>query len=87
MNHTRMLSEIFARCLGSLTEESQRKVCAMMKDLVCGRYINQNDATPKCQQKGKSYYFCSVACREQFEKDPKKYLDQCAKKSTGTSKT
>lgn len=56
----------------------------MVKDLVCGRYIDYGDAAVKCEHRGKNYYFCSVGCKEDFEKEPKKYINQDGNQSANT---
>jgi YHS domain-containing protein/uncharacterized membrane protein len=43
-------------------------------DLVCGMIVDEDEATAKYDYKGNMHYFCSVACREAFSKDPDKFL-------------
>jgi len=45
----------------------------MTKDPVCGMQINENNAAGTSKYHGKTYYFCSSSCKEQFDKDPAKY--------------
>jgi YHS domain-containing protein len=43
----------------------------MNRDLVCGVIVDRkNRAAITATQDGKTYYFCSMACREKFTKDP-----------------
>lgn len=42
-------------------------------DLVCGMVISADDAPAKIEHGNHTHYFCSEQCREDFEKDPKKY--------------
>jgi membrane fusion protein, copper/silver efflux system len=52
---------------------------AMSKDPVCGMYVNEEYArlTGKAATYGdKTYYFCMDTCREEFEKEPEKYVEQ-----------
>jgi len=49
----------------------------MVKDVVCGMDIS--DGLAKEQKKtakynGKTYYFCSIDCKDAFIRNPKKYL-------------
>jgi YHS domain-containing protein len=44
------------------------------KDPVCGMEVDPKSAAGKATYKGKTYYFCSVAEKEQFEKPPQKYV-------------
>ena len=49
----------------------------MTRDPVCFADVDERDATRNgliSQQEGKSYYFCSDDCKEQFEQDPMAYI-------------
>jgi Cu+-exporting ATPase len=35
--------------------------------------IDKEDAVDRAQYEGKTYYFCSEACKERFELDPESY--------------
>jgi YHS domain-containing protein len=35
--------------------------------------VDEDKAAAKYDYKGKMHYFCSVACREVFSKDPEKF--------------
>jgi len=43
-------------------------------DPVCTMEIDKEKAL-KAEYEGTMYYFCSAACLEKFEKEPKMYLD------------
>lgn len=45
-------------------------------DLVCGMKVHPAETTLHTQYEGKTYYFCNIACKENFVNDPKKYLDK-----------
>lgn len=45
-----------------------------VKDPVCGMTIDKDKAAATAQHKGKTYYFCSPACKAKFEKEPHKYV-------------
>ena len=45
----------------------------MARDPICGMYVDQTTATIKSFKYGKNYYFCSEACKDQFE-EPEKEL-------------
>ncbi len=45
---------------------------ATVKDPVCKMDVDPAKAV-KAERDGKTYYFCSEYCKEQFEKDPAKY--------------
>ncbi len=44
------------------------------RDLVCGKYLE--DLRQTSIHDKKTYYFCSNACKKEFEKDPRKYIHQ-----------
>ncbi len=48
---------------------------AKVKDPVCGMEVDPAKAV-KVEREGKTYYFCSAYCKEQFEKDPAKYTQR-----------
>lgn len=45
----------------------------MAKDPVCGMQVNEQSAAGKSEYQGRTYYFCSPACKATFEKNPEKY--------------
>lgn len=45
-------------------------------DPVCGKQVAPQTAVGRYKYKGKTYYFCSKACRAAFAKHPEKYLKQ-----------
>ena len=48
----------------------------MPVDPVCGMEVKKEEAAGSSIYKGKTYYFCSSHCKEEFEKDPEKYLKE-----------
>jgi Cu+-exporting ATPase len=44
------------------------------KDPVCGMTVEPDSAAATADYDGKTYYFCSVDCKEEFEEDPESYL-------------
>ena len=42
----------------------------MHKDPVCGMQVDPRTAAAQSTYNGKTYYFCSEACRQQFDKNP-----------------
>jgi YHS domain-containing protein len=42
-------------------------------DYICGMEV-QADWTDTCTYKGNTYAFCAASCKEEFLKDPEKYL-------------
>ena len=45
----------------------------MAVDPVCKMEISEEEASAKVEYGGKTYLFCSPACKEEFEKSPEKY--------------
>lgn len=45
-------------------------------DPVCGMEIQPEKAFGKMEYQGKTFYFCSKHCEEEFKKNPKKYLSK-----------
>ena len=50
----------------------------MAIDPVCGMDVNEKSAPAKSEYDGKTYYFCSPNCREEFEDDPEQYIESAA---------
>jgi YHS domain-containing protein len=46
----------------------------MEKDVVCGMEVDPKTAAAKSIYQNKTYYFCSVGCKQDFDKEPEKYL-------------
>jgi YHS domain-containing protein len=45
----------------------------MEKDPVCGMQVDPNSAAGKSESQGKTYYFCSTACKQKFDQKPQQY--------------
>jgi YHS domain-containing protein len=56
-------------------QHAQCLVCKSEGDLACVD-VKVHDDTPRTEYMGKTYYFCSEQCRKEFEKDPRRYLEQ-----------
>lgn len=46
----------------------------MAKDPVCGMMVDERKAAGKTDFGGTTYYFCSAACKQEFDKNPSKYV-------------
>lgn len=44
-----------------------------VKDPVCGMEFHDEKAAATMEYHGKTYYFCTEACKNQFEQEPAKY--------------
>ncbi|GAN31793.1 MAG: YHS domain-containing protein [Candidatus Brocadia sp. AMX2] len=43
------------------------------KDPVCSMRLEEKDVQTIATYQGKTYYFCSVACKKKFKQSPQKY--------------
>jgi YHS domain-containing protein len=48
-------------------------VCRENADLAC-LHVKVTDRTPLAEYQGKTYYFCSPQCRDEFLKNPRKFV-------------
>ena len=55
----------------------------MMKDPVCGMDVDPKTAAAKSDYQGQTYYFCSLGCKQSFDKDPQKYAGKPAASHAG----
>lgn len=46
----------------------------MAIDPICGMEVEEDGAAATYEYKGKTYYFCAVACKDKFAQDPEKYI-------------
>lgn len=47
----------------------------MVVDPVCGMEVKDANATERSTFGGRTYFFCSAACRERFERDPVRFTE------------
>jgi Cu+-exporting ATPase len=47
---------------------------AMVEDPVCGMRIDGEEAVGTLEYEGKTFYFCSQACRDAIDADPTSYV-------------
>lgn len=46
----------------------------MATDPVCGMTVEEKKAAATAVHQGQTYYFCALACKETFLKNPQQYL-------------
>jgi YHS domain-containing protein len=46
----------------------------MVTDPVCKMQIDENKAVGKSDYKYQTYHFCSLSCKQKFDKEPEKYV-------------
>ena len=54
----------------------------MIKDPVCGMFVDSQTSISS-QHMGETFYFCSAACKGNFDKEPMKYMRKEDKKISG----
>ncbi|HEV8629717.1 MAG TPA: YHS domain-containing protein [Thermoanaerobaculia bacterium] len=50
----------------------------MAIDPVCGMEVDEEDAEATARYSGRTYVFCSDACKEEFEDDPEQFAPDAA---------
>jgi len=45
-----------------------------LKDPVCGMDVTYETAKARSEFNGQTYYFCSMECKETFDREPEKYI-------------
>jgi P-type Cu+ transporter len=45
-------------------------------DPVCGMEVNPVSAEAQSEYGGQSFYFCSVECKQKFDRNPEQYIDE-----------
>jgi Cu+-exporting ATPase len=55
----------------------------MSIDPVCGMEVDERTTKDKAMHEGKTYYFCSPDCKDEFEASPEDYISDEERK-TGT---
>jgi Cu+-exporting ATPase len=51
-------------------------MAGVFRDPVCGMEVTYETAQARSEYNGQTYYFCSLGCKEDFDKDPEKYVHQ-----------
>ncbi len=46
----------------------------MAQDLVCGMQVDESNPPAKSDYKGRTYYFCSLDCKQTFDNNPEEYV-------------
>lgn len=49
---------------------------AQVRDVVCGMMVDTDSAPARASYQGKTYYFCTPECRDQFESNPSRYTSR-----------
>jgi len=54
---------------------------SMVRDPVCGMTIDPKSAAGKSEYQGQTYYFCSMGCKNAFDKEPQRYAGKASEHS------
>ena len=47
----------------------------MALDPVCGMEVDEDTAVAKSEYKGKTYFFCTLACKNDFDENPEVFVE------------
>jgi YHS domain-containing protein len=56
-----------------LVRDTRERSDEMAIDPVCGMEVDPQTAEYRSEYKGKTYFFCSFSCKQQFEQEPEAY--------------
>ncbi len=59
-----------------LTLEKEVSMAEKVVDPVCKMEVDPATAPAKSEYQGKTYYFCAVSCKREFERNPEKYVGE-----------
>jgi YHS domain-containing protein len=46
----------------------------MARDPICGMEVEEKKAAGRSEYQGKTYYFCSLSCKKEFDRNPAKHV-------------
>ena len=52
-----------------------KKEMALGRDPVCKMQVNPQQAGASLVHMGRTFYFCSASCAQEFEKNPDRYME------------
>ena len=47
-----------------------------LRDPVCGMEVTYENAQARSEYNGQTYYFCSIDCKEAFDREPETYTEK-----------
>ena len=59
---------------GRITFGERRETGLLARDPVCGMDVEIARAAASTDHEARTYYFCSLQCKEDFERQPAKYI-------------
>lgn len=66
-----------------ITKTKKGRIAKMVKDLVCGMQVDENNPeTQHLKYEGETYYFCTPLCWVQFEAEPERFIKDSEKRES-----
>jgi YHS domain-containing protein len=59
---------------GRITFGDRRETALIARDPVCGMDVEIARAPASTDYDGRTYYFCSIQCKQDFERQPQMYV-------------
>jgi YHS domain-containing protein len=59
---------------GRITFGDRRETGLIARDPVCGMDVEIARAAANADYEGRTYYFCSIQCKQDFERQPETYV-------------
>ena len=56
------------------THDTHGTQAAQATDPVCGMQVDPSTAAGSSEYQGTTYYFCSMGCKRQFDRDPQRFV-------------
>jgi uncharacterized protein len=69
-NYTTVLNIVFLAAAAALFALTVRRGA---QDPVCGMAVDRSAGKPTSEYAGRTYYFCSEACKARFDAEPERY--------------
>jgi Cu+-exporting ATPase len=56
--------------------KGESEMTAALRDPVCGMDVTYENAQARSEYNGQTYYFCSIECKESFDREPEAYIEK-----------
>jgi putative ABC transport system ATP-binding protein len=75
VSHDERLKDVADRVLW-LEDGTFKELAAMATDPVCGMAVAEGEDKPHLRHEGRTWWFCSATCREEFAADPSPFVNR-----------
>jgi YHS domain-containing protein len=65
---------------GRIVFGDRRETALLAKDPVCGTDVEVARAPASTDYEGRTFYFCSLQCKDDFDRQPQEYLSRETKR-------